>query len=629
MAWKKKMDPISPRPQTLSDDEERAVVAFERYLEQWDQRGEPPPFEACAERHPRERERLLEMMEGLRRFDAVRRAVREKGERVPAARPRRWGRRAAVAAACLSAATIALFLDVPGPSRPAPPSPYATAARAVLAPLVAYGALHPAQWDEVSSTALDDLATCFAAARRLAAETPSLGTEEEVAELRVEVERFRARLASTAGERGERLLKSLASDRVVDRVEGLIDPQVRFMVAVAAPDPPAVGSPPRGVSAEILEERRLAKHPQFLSLRIIDLDAGGAETDDVDVFAQPANLYDGSLGRALYLGRPPDLQLLPPGDFRVTVVDDARGRYSELRVLVLPGTPIPPRIAFLRDSSVVTADMVRISPATIPYGATRDLGDVMHRDEVAADVEGFWIDPGELTNEEYSRFYRETRAHPQWFADGHEAAPVLPTALAPDGLPIFDQNGICRAEFARHPIVQVTWNCASLCANWAGKRLLTDREWERAAGGAAGTRYPWGDDYDESRVDASRTIGAQPHAKDGDTIVIASSGIGTSSVDDRPNGQTRDGVLRMSDNVAEWVEDLFSYTRARDASGALRFFSIGEPPALSRCVRGSSWQLVSSANARVDARRLAVPSARSIEIGLRCAKSMTPDVRRE
>src|SRR6185295_19233404 len=91
----------------------------------------------------------------------------------------------------------------------------------------------------------------------------------------------------------------------------------------------------------------------------------------------------------------------------------------------------------------------------------------------------FWIDRYEVTNEAYARFVRAT---------GHRApANANPAStLWENSMPI---SGI-----GNHPVINVSWEDVVAYCAWLGKRLPTEAEWEKAARGIDGRRYPWGNE---------------------------------------------------------------------------------------------------------------------------------------
>jgi len=146
----------------------------------------------------------------------------------------------------------------------------------------------------------------------------------------------------------------------------------------------------------------------------------------------------------------------------------------------------------------------------------------------------------------------------------------------------------------RHPINCVDWNQAKAYCAWEGKRLPSEQEWEKAARGRDGRKYPWGN----RGVSCSRAV------IDEDGKVNSNDGCGRKStwpVGSKPSGASPYGVLDMSGNLWEWTSGWYSATKE------------------TRVVRGGSWARRPE-EARASARRRGGPASRYHDIGFRCAQ---------
>jgi len=130
------------------------------------------------------------------------------------------------------------------------------------------------------------------------------------------------------------------------------------------------------------------------------------------------------------------------------------------------------------------AEMVLIPAGEFQMGSNHGENDEKPVHTVQLDA--FYMDKYEVTNAQFQRFLK---ANPQWQSDR-----INPKYHGGYYLSSWDGLNYPEGQ-ADHPVVSVSWYAAAAYAQWAGKRLPTEAEWEKAArGGLAGKKYPWGDE---------------------------------------------------------------------------------------------------------------------------------------
>ncbi len=201
----------------------------------------------------------------------------------------------------------------------------------------------------------------------------------------------------------------------------------------------------------------------------------------------------------------------------------------------------------------------------------------------------FYIDKYEVTNQQYYIFTQATDHKPPRFWRGPKY---------PEG-------------WERLPVTDVTFFDATAYAEWAGKRLPTEQEWEKAARGSNDLLYPWGNTFDFAKANLSRTP-------------VPKKDQGLQPVGSFPQGVSPYGAEDMIGNAWEWVWDYYqpypnnpwppkNYLGKRVVVRGMSYLGVGHFPT-------AEYKKVMALKSRVSYRQKMQPIRHAIDVGFRCAQ---------
>lgn len=193
-------------------------------------------------------------------------------------------------------------------------------------------------------------------------------------------------------------------------------------------------------------------------------------------------------------------------------------------------------------------------------------------------IDGYWITKNLITVAQFRRFCDATRFKYDW--KKHK-----PKWGWQDDL----------------PMVHVSWDEARAYAQWAGGDLPTEAQWEKAARGTDGRKYPWGEDWDANRCANNLTCPVP-------------AGYFSSSASPY-------GLLDMAGNAAQWCRDWYAsdyYQSGNDRN------PLGPATGIQRVLRGSAWSGFNPSYFRCANRFLQKPDYRFHFLGFRCVVRPSP-----
>nr|WP_247004715.1 formylglycine-generating enzyme family protein [Halosolutus gelatinilyticus] len=290
-----------------------------------------------------------------------------------------------------------------------------------------------------------------------------------------------------------------------------------------------------------------------------------------------------------------------------------------------------------------TKAMVRLDGGSFTMGTDSDAGFPQDGEGPTREVtvEPFYVDKFAVTNAQFLEFVRETGyttdaerfgwsfVFENFVKDADRDRIVQNASAAPwwaavEGADWLHPNGpgeslLDDRSLLKHPVTHVSWRDAAAYADWAGKRLPTEAEWEYAARGRLHQRkFPWGD---ELRPDGEHRCniwqGDFPEHNTGDDGYVQTAPVN----EYEPNGH---GLYNVSGNVWEWCADWFDADY--HTTDAYSYDNpTGPETGRERVMRGGSYLCHRSwcNRYRVAARSKNTPDSSTGNIGFRCVVAAT------
>ena len=278
---------------------------------------------------------------------------------------------------------------------------------------------------------------------------------------------------------------------------------------------------------------------------------------------------------------------------------------ARLNLLPLAVTPDPTRAVpdspeAMRFSPKDNMPLVYVPAGEFQMGSTgQDPGaDIDEKPQHSVFLDAFWIGQTEVTNAMFAVFLNE-------MGNQVEEKAVWLNAAAREAQIVQSQSGSWqpKARFEDHPATLVTWYAARAYCAWAGGRLPTEAEWEKAARGSDGRIFPWGDEIDCNRAN-----------------YLDCQSTGSLPIGSRPAGASPFNALDMTGNVWEWVSDWHAPDYYASSPSENPF---GPETGSAKVVRGGSW-LFDAKHARAANRRSDGPLITKPDYGFRCVFPDSP-----
>ncbi|HLO16956.1 MAG TPA: SUMF1/EgtB/PvdO family nonheme iron enzyme [Anaerolineales bacterium] len=312
-------------------------------------------------------------------------------------------------------------------------------------------------------------------------------------------------------------------------------------------------------------------------------------------------------GASNLLGNSPTVTAEPTGTLQISTTFTSRPSTTITSALVQTDTPSETSVAVTSTLEINSTETGKdgMTLVYVPAGEFimgSDTGDDDEKPPHPVYLDAYWIDQTEVTNAMYAKCVNNGGCNPPISTNSYTRGSYYNNA-----------------EFDKYPVIFVDGNMAKAYCEWVSRRLPTEAEWEKAARGESAFVYPWGNDFDESRVNfCDKNCPYERADKSSDDGFADTAPVGSYT-----NGASPYGALDMAGNVWEWVAD--RYDAKYYATPGEKVSNPQNPaPAneQNRVIRGGSW--ISTYDHVRSADRGFFETDDFYYVGFRCAVSATP-----
>lgn len=268
-----------------------------------------------------------------------------------------------------------------------------------------------------------------------------------------------------------------------------------------------------------------------------------------------------------------------------------------------PPTPTPLVAGAIQRRGKDNAEMVYVPAGEFTFGEAVSARTIY--------LDAFWMDKFEVTHAQFQQFvdatgYKTEAEKQGWGFEYREGWQRV------EGISWRAPRGAGSPPQANWPVVIVSWNDANAYCAWAGKRLPTEAEWEKAARGPEARLFPWGNAWDGTRLnfcDANCAYAWKDVSVNDRFAEAAPVGSFTTNA-------SLYGILDLAGNVWEWVADWFEadYPKTMPTRNP-----IGPATGERKVLRGGAWS-IDAFYTRTTSRFAQPPEFRERSVGFRCVQ---------